>query len=235
LTDSGARLLPAAEQMARWAGEFGRLAHGADEAIAGVVRIAAPPGLAVDFMAPFARLARERLPEIRIEVLASIGHVDLSRGIADLAVRTRVPREPELMILYSQSVTLGVFASKTYAASLPPRPKPAQIDWVTWAFPYLHLEPRPTLERLVADFVPAFASDDYLVLKSAVAEGMGAMILERTTHPLARNQELTEINLGLNLPSSEMHFVCAKSMQFVPRVRAVAELMIEQMQLASQS
>lgn len=234
LTDSGARLLPAAEQMARWAGEFGRLARGADEAVAGLVRIAAPPGLAVEFMAPFAALARERLPEIRIEVLASITHVDLSRDAADLAVRTRAPREPELMTLHSQAVTLGVFASQDYAAGLPARPEPAQIDWVTWAFPYLHLEPRPFLERVVPDFVPAFASDDYLVLKSAVAAGLGAMILERTTHPLARGQELIEIDLGLNLPASEMHFVCAKSMQYVPRVRAVADLLIEQMQQATQ-
>ena len=37
LTDNGARLLPAAEQMARWAGEFGRLAAGAQEVCLGCV------------------------------------------------------------------------------------------------------------------------------------------------------------------------------------------------------
>lgn len=233
LTEDGARLLPAAEQMARWAGEFDRLAAGAHEEVSGVVRVAAPPGLAVEFMAPFAALARERLPEIRIEVLASIEHVDLSRGAAELAVRTRVPREPELMTLASGNVELGVFASQAYVARLPPRPTPSQVDWITWAFPYLHLEPRPFLEALVPDFAPCFASDDYLVQKSAVAYGVGAMILERTTHPLTRDLGLVEIALDLQFPMSEMHLVCAKSMQFVPRVRAVADLLIEQLQFLS--
>lgn len=233
LTDDGARLLPAAEQMARWAGEFGRLAAGAQEEVAGVVRVAAPPGLAVAFMAPFAVLARERLPEIRIEVLASIEHVDLSRGAAELAVRTRSPREPELMTMWTGRVELGVFASPDYVATLPEHPTPAQVDWITWAFPYLHLEPRPFLERLVRDFAPVFASDDFLVQKSAVIHGVGAMILERTSHPLARNLGLVEIDLGLNFPGGELHLVCAKSMQYVPRVRAVADMLTEQLQYLS--
>ena len=230
LTDEGARLLPAAEQMARWAGEFDRLARGASEEVAGVVRVAAPPGFAVEFMTPFAFLARERLPDIRIEVHAGIEHIDLTRGGADLAVRTKLPREPELMTLHSESVEVGVFASKSYAARLPDRPDPTQLDWVTWSFPYLHVEPRPQLERLIPNFTPAFASDDYLVLKRAVVEGLGAMILERTRHPLVSDPPLVEINTGIELPASEMHLVCAKSMQYVARVRAVADLLIEQMQ-----
>lgn len=233
LTDEGARLLPAAEQMARWAGEFDRLARGASEEVAGVVRIAAPPGFAVEFMTPFAFIARERLPEIRLEVHAGVEHIDLSRGGADLAVRTRLPREPELMTLHSESIELGVFASESYAARLPERPDPAQLDWVTWSFPYLHVEPRPQLERLIPDFAPVFASDDYLVLKRAVIEGVGAMILERTQHPLVTGPGLVEIDTGLDLPASEMHLVCAKSMQYVARVRAVADLLIEQMQWRS--
>lgn len=233
LTGDGARLLPAAEQMARWAGEFGRLALGASEEVEGVVRVAAPPGFAVEFMAPLAVIARERLPEIRLEVLASVEHIDLSRGGADLAVRTRPPREPGLMTLHSETMELGVFVSESYAARLPERPDPAQLDWVTWSFPYLHVEPRPQLERLIPDFSPAFASDDYLVLKRAVIEGMGAMILERTRHPLVQNPALVEIDTGLELPASEMHLVCAKSMQYVARVRAIAELLIEQMQWTS--
>ncbi|MFT5441748.1 MAG: DNA-binding transcriptional LysR family regulator [Myxococcota bacterium] len=233
LTEAGARLLPAAEQMARWAGEFGRLAAGADATVAGVVRIAAPPGLAVEFMAPFAGMARKQFPEIQIEVLSSIEHVDLSRGAADIAVRTRPPREPELMTLFSTEVGLGVFGSAEYVATLPARPTPDEIDWITWAFPYLHLAPRPFLERLLPNFSPAFSSDDYLVLKSAVASGLGAMILERSNHPLASTSQLVEIDLGITLPHGEMHLVCAKSTQYVPRVRAIADLLIEQLQYAA--
>lgn len=239
LTDAGARLLPAAEQMARWATEFERLAQGAEENPAGVVRIAAPPGIAVDILAPLAATARVRLPDIRFEVLASVEHVDLSRGSADLAIRTRSPNEPELMTLISATTEIGVLASTDYVARLERRlenaghvgpPALADIDWITWAFPFEHVEPRPMLERAIPNFRPAFASDNFLVLQSAVVAGLGAMILDRQARPGTPSAELVEIDLGFELPASEFHLVCAKSMQYVPRVRAVADLIVEELE-----
>lgn len=230
LTDAGARLLPAAEQMARWAGEFERQARGVDAGTAGVVRIAAPPGLSVEFLAPFARRLRDELPELRLEVLASIEHVDLSRGVADLAIRTRPPNEPELTTIARIEMELGVFASPEYARHLPADVTPEQVDWITWSFPYLHLEPRPTLERWIDGFTPSFASDNYLVMKSALLHGLGAMILERATHPLADAPELVAIDLGVPLPRGELHLVCARSARFVPRIRAVADRLVGELE-----
>ena len=244
LTDAGARLLPAAEQMARWAGEFGRLAQGAEENPTGTVRIAAPPGLAVEALAPLAAIARERLPDIRLEVLASVDYIDLSRGGADLAIRTRESHEPELATIHSAEFEIGVYATTAYRSQLAQRhvatgrgDEPYRIedlDWITWCFPYENVAPRPMLERAIPDFVPAFASDNYLVLKSALDAGLGVMVLEKrgvanaaTSAPYRR---LVEIDLGFSLPPSEYHLVCAKGMRYVPRVRAIADLLIERIE-----
>lgn len=238
LTDAGARLLPAAEQMARWAGEFGRLAQGAEENPAGIVRIAAPPGLAVEVLAPLAAVAREQLPEIRLEILASVDFIDLSRGSADLAIRTRESHEPELTTLHSVEFEIGVFAAVEYKTRLVERLRASgridapfrieDLDWITWSFPYEQVAPRPMLERVIPDFAPAFASDNYLVLKSALFEGLGVMVIEKktTANPLA-DASLVEIDLGFSLPPSQYHLICAKSMRYVPRVRAVTELLVE--------
>jgi DNA-binding transcriptional LysR family regulator len=218
--------------MARWAGEFGRLVQGADESLEGPVRIAAAPGTAVDFLAPFARLVGQRLPEVRLEVLASVDHIDLSRGTADLALRTREPNEPELTVLHSIEIPMGVFASAEYAARFPDGAAGAsELDWISWASPYEHVPPRPLLERVVPGFEPVFASDNYLVQKSAARSGLGAMILEKTDHPLAAAPELVEIQTSLPLGSGALHLVCAKSMQYVPRIRAISRLLIEQLDL----
>ena len=240
LTDAGARLLPAAEQMARWAGEFGRLAQGAEESPTGIVRIAAPPGLAVEVLAPLAAIAREKLPEIRLEVLASVDYVDLSRGGADLAIRTRETHEPELATIHSVELEIGIFASVEYKARLVERLRAdgrvdptfriEDLDWITWSFPYEQVAPRPMLERAIPDFSPAFASDNYLVLKSALAAGLGVMVLEKQSSANSfASDELVEIDLGFSLPPSEYHLICAKSMRYVPRVRAVIELLIERL------
>ena len=243
LTEAGARLLPAAEQMARWAGEFGRLARGAEERPAGTVRIAAPPGLAVEVLAPLAAVARERLPEIRLEVLASVDYLDLARGGADLAIRTRENREPELMTIHSARLEIGVFGTRNYHRRLTARLAASgretdavfriqDLDWITWAFPYEGVAPRPMLERAIPDFEPAFTSDNYLVLKSALMAGMGVMMLEKTLERQGGSlgpsrSELVELDLGFELPCSNYHLVCAKSMRFVPRVRTVADLLME--------
>ncbi len=246
LTEAGARLLPAAEQMARWAGEFGRLAQGAEEEPAGRVRIAAPPGLAVEVLAPLAGTLRREKPEIRLEVLASVDYIDLARGRADLAIRTRENREPELTTLYSARFEIGVFASASYKERLVERltattptegPRTGfrleDLDWITWAAPHEQVAPRPMLERAIPDFQPAFASDNYLVLKSALEAGLGVMVLEKQgASRSARDDQLVEIDLGFSLPPSDYYLVCAKSMRYVPRVRAVAELLIEHLHSA---
>jgi len=227
LTAEGERLLPASKQMARWAGEFRRAARGAETEVSGVVRLAAPPAFALDLLGPFAGRVRQRLPEIRLEVLSSIEHVELSRGVADLAVRTRAPGEPELTSIQSIAISLGVYSSPGYAARIPQPCELASLDWVTWAFPFEHVAPRPMLERVIPEFVPAFASDSYLVQRRAVEAGVGAMILERPIHVASGGQGLVEIDVGIDLPPAQLHLVCARSMRYVPRVRAVVGLLQE--------
>ena len=238
LTEAGAKLLPAAEQMARWAGEFGRLAQGAEEAPTGRVRVAAPPGIAVEVLAPLAATLREVCPEIRLEVLASVDYLDLARGDADLAIRTRENQEPELTTLDNAKFEIGVFSTTAYKERLiakmaaadrsPENFRLEDLDWISWAAPYEQVAPRPMLERTIPNFQPAFASDNYLVLRSALDAGLGVMVLEKkgTAEPSGR-PPLVEIDLGFSLPVSEYFLVCAKSMCFIPRVQAVAELLIE--------
>jgi DNA-binding transcriptional LysR family regulator len=225
LTAEGERLLASAEQMARWAGELERTAENWTDQPEGVVRITAAPGLAHDVLVPFARNLKQTLPDIRLELFAGIETIDLSRGQAEIAVRTRKPTQPDLMLVASIRVRLGVFVSKSYAARLAARSTPltaAEIDWVSWSAPLEHLTPRPELEALIPGFRPAFASNDYIVQQRAVAEGLGAMIQPAVRHadePYA--PELVELPTGLTLPTGEMFVVCAKTMRWVPRVQAV--------------
>jgi len=238
LTEAAVRLRPAAEQMARWASELGRLASGEEEEAAGTVRIAAPPAMAVDWLAPLAADLGRDHPALRVEVLASVDHIDLVRGEADLALRTRPANEPELMTLAEGTSEVGVFASQAYTAELNARrlsdgrdQEPltfADLDWITWARPYEQVAPRPMLERAIPDFVPSFASDDFLVQRAATAAGLGAMILDARGAQLAG---LVPVDVEFNPPPNTFRLVCAKSMQFVPRVRLVAERITDAMRV----
>ena len=223
-TDAALRLVPAAEQMARWATEFVLGAQAHDATISGSVRIAAPPGIAVEQLAPFAATVRARYPDVLLEVIAGIEHLDLTRGAADLALRTRPPNEPELITLMKARSGVGVYAHRRYAENLPAQCTWSDIDWITWCAPFESVAPRPVLERLIPDFQPVFASDDYLVQKSALRAGLGAMIIS-TSEASRPEDDLVAIDLGIDMPDSEFYLVCAKSTQMVPRIRAIAHLL----------
>src|SRR3569833_3424936 len=76
LTAAGERLRPLALRMAEWASEathaVAKRRHGPE----GRVRITAPPGVAFDFLAPFAATKHSRTPGITLEVLAGIDYVN---------------------------------------------------------------------------------------------------------------------------------------------------------------
>ena len=234
LTTEALSLIPAARQMAEWASEFHRLASAKEASVSGQVSIAAPPGIAVDELAPFAARLKQQAPKIQLEILSAIDYVDLSLGAADLAIRTQAPQEPGLIGLYHSTVKSVAMASKAYIENLQ-APYSSQtpdwrdldykdLDWVTWGGRYQGIEPRPMLENLIPNFTPIFTSDDYLVLKSAVESGLGACIFNKPFGLSKSN--LIEIDLGLNLPATEFYLVCSRSVQHIPRVRYVADSLI---------
>jgi DNA-binding transcriptional LysR family regulator len=228
LTALGERLLPAAQRMADFASDATRIVAGGERRPEGRVRLAAPPGLAFDFVAPVAGLLRRRAPGLRLEVLADVDYVSVARGDADLALRFRAPSEHDLVGLAAIPMQGAAFASKSYARRLPKGYGPADLDWIAWAPPYEQAAPNPQLAAMLGDrFSPVFTSNDYLVQLSAVEAGVGAMLLGRKFHRLSRVRELVELDLDLGRAAHVLiHLVVAKRMVDVPRIRAVADALI---------
>lgn len=229
LTSEGAKLHPAAVEMGRFSQELSQIAEGFDERPAGIVRVAAAPGTSLDLLAPFASRLRESLPEIRLHLIAGVEHIDLSRGHAELALRSRRPLQPDLMILGHAQVELGVFVSQKYADELNCTEKeggrriaPSDLRWISWAEPCEHFEPTPTLKKYIPGFSPAFASSDFNVQTRALALGLGAMIYTKLHSKTQLYEPFVELDVGMRLPPADVFLVCAKSMRWAPRVRAVA-------------
>jgi DNA-binding transcriptional LysR family regulator len=228
LTTNGARLLPAAQQMARWAAEMEALVAGTEAEATGRVTIAGPPGVAWELLIPFARAQRESLPAIRFEILAAVEYLDLTRGEADLAIRSKPSDDPALMTLAEAVVPARPFASPEYVAKVEAGAGPGDVDWITWGRPYAHLAPRPNLEALIPDFDPVFTSDRYLLQLKACEMGMGVMYLPDTNHPYLSDRRLVALDLGLPEVNGRMYLVCARSMRWVPRVRAAIDALLDE-------
>jgi DNA-binding transcriptional LysR family regulator len=227
LTAAGERLLPYAQHMAEWANGAASVAAGEGRP-EGIVRIAAPPGIAFDFCAPFAARVNKRHPGIRLEVLASVDYLNLSRNEADLALRGEPARAKDLETLFETSVDAAAFVSPAYRKRLPKKVGPGDVAWIAWSTAYDNVVPNPQLRAMIPDFQPSFTSDNYLVQLAACTAGLGAMILSKRFRQMSPVKDLMELPFSLGpRAQSTMALVCAKRMAAIPRVAAVVALLRE--------
>jgi len=115
LTPDGEAALASAEAME--SAERNLRAHVGESSgrTAGLVRLALLDEFASHWLAPLLPAFRARYPDIELEVITGIQQLDLSRGEADLAVRTPRPRQTELSALKLGSATMGLYVSKALA------------------------------------------------------------------------------------------------------------------------
>ena len=232
LTPAAERLREPARHMAEWAGEATRAVAERRARPRGRVRLAAPPGIALDLVVPLAARLRGENPDITLEVLANVEYVSLPRGEADLAIRFRPPAasETELVVLAQVPTVAAAFASKSYARRLPKKYGFADLDWIAWAPPYAELPPNPQLAALIPDFEPVFASNDFLVQIAAVEAGLGALILTEPIHAQSRVKDLQQLNIHLGAAGRGfLYVIAAKRMMDVARFRDVAHAIERQL------
>jgi DNA-binding transcriptional LysR family regulator len=115
LSSHGERLLPHAERMES-AMLAAQEAAGADSTVEGTVRVGAPDGFGVGFLAPRLGELVRRHPGLRIELVPVPRSFSLSRREADVAVTLEQPREGRLVARRLTNYSLGLYASPAYLA-----------------------------------------------------------------------------------------------------------------------
>jgi len=113
LTTHGQYFLRYAEMMES-ASLMAREAAGADTALEGAVRVGAPDGLGVAFLAPRLGELSERYPELRVELVPVPQAFSLSRREADIAITLERPREGRLVTRKLTDYRLGLYAAPSY-------------------------------------------------------------------------------------------------------------------------
>jgi DNA-binding transcriptional LysR family regulator len=233
LTAAGERLVLPAKKMAEWAGELHRAAESADTSPRGLVRVTGSPYACFDFLAPFSAHVARKHPGLRLEVLSTVQYLDLARGEADLALRSKPPTNADLKRVYTLKTHNAVFVAKSLKARLPKKPTLQQVPWVAWAPPYEAVTPNPQLESLIPGFAPVFTADNYLVMLAAAEAGVGAMVLGGLQHRFRKDRGLVPLDIDLGpYAHGEVHLVCAKSALDIPRVRKVSELLVDELEYA---
>ena len=116
MTEEGQRFLGAAErmetEMLNAQANLGRV----DTAVAGTVRIGAPDGLGVSFLAPRLGRLTARYADLKIQLVPVPRSFSLSQREADMAITIERPEQGRLMFSKLTDYSLGLYASADYLA-----------------------------------------------------------------------------------------------------------------------
>ncbi|MFC5759634.1 MULTISPECIES: LysR family transcriptional regulator [unclassified Rhizobium] len=116
LTAEGEVFLGSAERMeTEMLAAQANLGH-TDTAIAGTVRVGAPDGFGVSFLAPRMGRLIERHPALKIQLVPVPRSFSLSQREADIAITLERPEQGRLVSSKLTDYTLGLYASRDYLA-----------------------------------------------------------------------------------------------------------------------
>ena len=152
----------------------------ADVAISGSVRIGAPDGFGVTFLAPRLALLTARYPDLKIQLVPVPRSFSLSRREADIAITVDRPDQGRLVARKLVDYSLRLYASRSYLAE---HPAPQSIDELSRhrlvgyvddlvISPSLNYAP-----EITRDWRPAFEISSALGQVEAVRAGAGIGIL----------------------------------------------------------
>ena len=180
LTPAGERFLAVAERIETEMLVARSEISGEGEDVSGTVRIGAPDGFGVAFLAPRLGSLTAQHPELSIQLVPVPRSFSLSRREADIAITTERPSEGRLVAVKLVDYTLGLFASKAYAEAhgLPAAAADMSAHRLVGYVPDLVIN--PTLDY-AAEFSPGWSAgfmiSSALGQAEAVRAGAGIGIL----------------------------------------------------------
>ena len=180
LTPAGERFLEIAERMEGEMIAARSTVAGEEEDIAGTVRIGAPDGFGVAFLARHLGELTAQYRELTIQLVPVPRSFSLSRREADIAITVERPSEGRLVAGKLVDYTLGLFASRAYAERQGLPRSAAELSRHTLIGYVPDLIVSPSLDY-AAEFSPdwrsSFAISSALGQAEAVRSGAGIGIL----------------------------------------------------------
>lgn len=222
LTSGGERLLAVAERMeADMIAARAEIA-GEGERVTGTVRIGAPDGFGVAFLAPRLGALAMRHPELSIQLVPVPRSFSLSRREADIAITVDRPSEGRLVAGKLVDYTLGLYASRAYAGEhgLPESVEGLTAHRLVGYVPDLVIS--PTLDyaaEISEEWTAAFAISSAMGQVEAVRAGAGIGILH--TFIARAHDDLVPVPFAKPIRRSYW-LVYHESMRPARRIQAVA-------------
>jgi DNA-binding transcriptional LysR family regulator len=190
--------------------------------LSGLVRLTSGRTLAETFLIDRLNAFHQRYPAIDIEWIGEARLMSLARREADIALRFGSPKDSELIARRVGKIAFGLYVSSAYREKLGAGDRPAFIgfdeasDFVAEA---------AWLMRHFGDERFSFRASNQASQAAAARAGYGIALLPR--YLAVNDPGLVQISLRKRLPERDLWLLIPRELTKVPRVRAVANYLIE--------
>ena len=225
-TDAGRTLHPHAVAMSAEAGAARSALEGLEQGPEGRVVLATAPGVASDLITPLLPRLLVRAPRLHVEVRSDNRALDVLAREADLAIRADGLSSEDVISRRLGDAMVGVFGAPRLLASLRQHPERA-LPWLQWSSDMAHLPLARWIEQQLDGRAPAMSSNSFLVMRAAAQAGLGLMVMPGLQARVAGLERWTAMP---GMPSGSFSLVMHPSLRRVPRVRVVADFLVEQME-----
>lgn len=223
IDSDGAGLVALAEELERSIAAYRRDGKGPSP-YAGVVRVSIPDGFVSAAMRAV-ELVRRDHPETFVEVSVEARFVDVAAREADIGVRGARSTSVVLLERAAGDVHAGIFASEAYLERRLPKRFLAVEDWGSQDFITGDAPHGPT-EWLRARGALHFPLkvNTFEGRLDAAERGLGLVVAGVS---IGSSRSLTRVQLEVPLPTQPFYLVMHRDLRAVPRVRAVADALLE--------
>ncbi|MCC7385085.1 MAG: LysR family transcriptional regulator [Deltaproteobacteria bacterium] len=228
----GESLLPGAEEMERALGDLGVALDAVEADAEGVVRLTAPPGLLEEFIAPRLVEFAAQHPKVRLELDASVGYADLTRGEADIALRVRRPDRGDLVSRKLVSVRSLVLGAPQLVAAIGVLRHTDAAPWIAWGHELAQIPEARWMAKHVRT-PPILRTSSFGSQLNAASAGLGLCLVPEV---YARPHGLVAVRPGralaaafAELPVGDLWLVGHVALRRVPRVEAVWEFLVAEL------
>ena len=224
-TESGRRLLEAAERMETEAIALDRELTGRDTRLTGQLRVTCSETLAYRILIGEVSRFRQTYPGITIDLLVENKVIDLSRREADVALRATRPTQGDLFGRKLNDVRWGLYASADYLKGRAAPKRIADLEahaLIGWS----ESAPQTIAAAWLANAAPAtavgFRASGIVGQLIAAREGLGIALLP--TYLAAAEPGLVRVLAPIRDLTSELWIVTHRSLKDTARVRAFMDI-----------
>jgi DNA-binding transcriptional LysR family regulator len=221
LTASGERAALHAERIER---EVGRLAAGlagADDRVAGTVRVTSVPIIINHVLVPAAQILLKRHPQLQLELIADARDLSLTRREADLALRLARPKTGGIRVTARR---IGTLRYEVYGPAACSAAEARTLPWITYDEAMAHLPQARWMAAAAAGNDGKIASvrmNDAEAVLEAVIAGLGRSLLPCVVAD--GYSRLTRLGAKGRPLSRELWLLAHSEMKTLGRIEAVLD------------